>query len=1466
MPLDFPSTIGQPTDGSYKVIIGNKTYYWNGTSWSTSKPSSLVPPVVDGGFGGEDIDNWNEAYSWGNYKGASTVNSIKDLSSSDTTEELQYVKQYYADYSAEAELSDAVASGGGLFLWEPSTPKSKHDGGLFISPTVPYDGTRANLVDFLAGTGETDPTGTGVWVRQFEGDIQADFFGCASNKIADDQPSIQKAIDVCHSIYYKEVNGQEGKIGKYNKVQIKGECRIKKYLALSGQIILYGEKNSLSYPNQHEGFAGDYNWQNQPLIWVDKDIEVWNERVGYDDNCVIRLNADQSRIEGIVLDGEELNRGTTYASLDAKSVATGRGSGRGFFEIRVIDPDDYRYKGSLRILTKSVQAAMLGDDYYPGFQLEAVGGNMTGVGPGTSTYTSITPSNPYQWDVVDGTLPTGFAVSPSGWVTCVNPPSASETFIRLRVADADGSVSYTDLIFTIVGKYINPPKHYYFDGKELMPQATEETSYNYQMELVNDDGDPHYWWLLQGPDGLTINQTTGMITGTPVADSRGEYTIKVVLTDQTDQNNFAFNSIIDEIELNFEVVKDDYIKIYSTATEPGYVGEDFYTKYYAYGGSGDYSWSIATDREFPGRFPNDYPGYPTASSPAPGLTLNSATGELTGTLTSPGSFNFFIRVTDNQSGFYYEVLAFGNANSARDPIIRNVQMSHMLPYAVKGQPYSFQVDTNEPCTFVMRGLPTGLSIDENTGLISGTPTGARFINGISLGWGCGFSWINVRHFHSGAGVMFLGPTNVHNCNWFYINKCDIGIKTDNMYDSRLTHFYIWSNRIGLELGGGTSALTLTDGRVEYMGEHGITMDYAHENIFCNLYFDTCGHNSIFVKNVANLTMSNCVFFRSGRRLGWRGKHYNQDTFLREDKANHPNAHLNILSSRGVMMTGCNVLRGAGESPADHWYERYQKNKLDSRVYPAHSIIFEDTTECNISNNILSGCTSQSIVGYENKNSHITIENNLVVESVPYKIHDIHSKYTGKNLLENPSKDDFSSDGFNENIDVYYGNVSLLLHGDDLTDSGVGNYPITNNNVTVDTSVKKFGSGSLYFNGSNTVLYTLDPLQGQSSGGFYFAFDPYTIDMWINPTANNLDQTILDLGQTNVTSAFAIAMNSTGNLIIASDRSTSGQTVDYTSTSVIPINEWTHIAICKTGNFGGAVRVYINGVQDGSPLPTTFGEKFIIGGNSRPAIGLGGFSGSADYFNGYIEEVRVTKGVSRYGTNSSFTLPVLPYGDENYGSLPADTQIFKPQVTSRRNNFGNGSYAISLDPKTNISNATIVIRKSESDFQSELISGTKGSLKFQNPSYYWYHITKDAEPGANPGDLQTCELQAFIAKPEDNKKFNSIRGKDLIISFYARSKNKNKINVWLETYPASSDNNYGVQIEFKKEASLTPQWNKYTFNISISSFDKVLIGKDGQCASFLQFRMIDKSIDYDWEIGGIMVSTKAPYFELTPYTE
>lgn len=58
--------------------------------------------------------------------------------------------------------------GGLSFSWSPTTPKSRHNGGTVISPTVPY-GEGDSLGSFLAGSGESDPSGNGCWI--------ADIFG-----------------------------------------------------------------------------------------------------------------------------------------------------------------------------------------------------------------------------------------------------------------------------------------------------------------------------------------------------------------------------------------------------------------------------------------------------------------------------------------------------------------------------------------------------------------------------------------------------------------------------------------------------------------------------------------------------------------------------------------------------------------------------------------------------------------------------------------------------------------------------------------------------------------------------------------------------------------------------------------------------------------------------------------------------------------------------------------------------------------------------------------------------------------------------------------------------------------------------------------------------------------------------------------------------------------------------------------
>lgn len=55
--------------------------------------------------------------------------------------------------------------GGGQFYWDASKPKSQHNGITIFSPTVPWDGSYAGLAAFLAGTGETDASGNGCWIR-----------------------------------------------------------------------------------------------------------------------------------------------------------------------------------------------------------------------------------------------------------------------------------------------------------------------------------------------------------------------------------------------------------------------------------------------------------------------------------------------------------------------------------------------------------------------------------------------------------------------------------------------------------------------------------------------------------------------------------------------------------------------------------------------------------------------------------------------------------------------------------------------------------------------------------------------------------------------------------------------------------------------------------------------------------------------------------------------------------------------------------------------------------------------------------------------------------------------------------------------------------------------------------------------------------------------------------------------------
>lgn len=90
--------------------------------------------------------------------------------------------------------------GGDAFAWLPDEPKSSHDGGVYISPTVPAVSNQAGATaadrqnNFRDGTGETDPGGTGVFARLFSGPVQNVMFGGTPGALSGDAADAANAF------------------------------------------------------------------------------------------------------------------------------------------------------------------------------------------------------------------------------------------------------------------------------------------------------------------------------------------------------------------------------------------------------------------------------------------------------------------------------------------------------------------------------------------------------------------------------------------------------------------------------------------------------------------------------------------------------------------------------------------------------------------------------------------------------------------------------------------------------------------------------------------------------------------------------------------------------------------------------------------------------------------------------------------------------------------------------------------------------------------------------------------------------------------------------------------------------------------------------------------------------------------------------------------------------------------------
>ena len=125
-------------------------------------------------------------------QGKSGGNTIANLVGiTPTTDGVVYEAYSYYNGSAATTIGPTAQ---GRLVWNALRSKADHNGGTVISPTVPWDGTVANLAAFLAGTGETDPSGNGCWERKGISRQGVQIYG-GGNGI-NDSAAVQQAIKV----------------------------------------------------------------------------------------------------------------------------------------------------------------------------------------------------------------------------------------------------------------------------------------------------------------------------------------------------------------------------------------------------------------------------------------------------------------------------------------------------------------------------------------------------------------------------------------------------------------------------------------------------------------------------------------------------------------------------------------------------------------------------------------------------------------------------------------------------------------------------------------------------------------------------------------------------------------------------------------------------------------------------------------------------------------------------------------------------------------------------------------------------------------------------------------------------------------------------------------------------------------------------------------------------------------------
>ena len=216
---------------------------------------------------------------------------------------------------------------------------------------------------------------------------------------------------------------------------------------------------------------------------------------------------------------------------------------------------------------------------------------------------------------------------------------------------------------------------------------------------------------------------------------------------------------------------------------------------------------------------------------------------------------------------------------------------------------------------------------------------------------------------------------------------------------------------------------------------------------------------------------------------------------------------------------------------------------------------------------------------------------------------------------------------------YSTSPSLLLNFANaaVVDSAGANNIITSSGATI-TNSSKYGSGALTFNGTSDIVYA------DSGTSYTFGAANFTAEFWVyfnNVTATQCVASATNSGGSDAASPLGWTIRTSGVLGWEGYfGSTSFYGTAATPTAVVSANTWHHVATVRNS---GEIIAFLNGRVIGRVSVGTAAMANPAGG---VYIGRAG-QYNGQYFNGSIDDFRITKGVARYTTDFTPPARALP---------------------------------------------------------------------------------------------------------------------------------------------------------------------------------------------------------------------------------